>query len=85
MRLSVDWTSEGAQHLLIASVRVGGRALPLYWRAYHDMTLPERMSLYQRELVRLLLDDVLGGVARRRLILTADRWFSDVDFTAGGP
>src|SRR5215204_1243120 len=29
LRLSLDWTTEEAQHLLIASVRVGGRALPL--------------------------------------------------------
>ena len=36
VRLSLDWTSEEAQHLLIASLRVGRRAVPLYWRAYHD-------------------------------------------------
>lgn len=78
VRLSLDWTTEDFQHLLVASVRVGGRALPLYWRAYHDTELKERMSLYEREFVRALFAEVLRGVARRRFILTADRWFADV-------
>src|SRR5918911_1859698 len=37
------------------------------------------MPLSEGELVRLLFEKVLGGVARRRFILTADRWFADVD------
>lgn len=79
VRLSLDWTTEGAQHLLIASVRVGRRAVPLYWRAYHDAELKGRMSLYQREFARRLFGDLLGGVERRRFVLTADRWFADVN------
>lgn len=79
LRLSLDWTTEDKQHLLIASMRVGGRAIPLYWRAYHDAELKERMSLYERQFVRLLFLEVLQGVARQRFILTADRWFADVD------
>lgn len=79
VRLSLDWTSEDTQHLLIASVRVGGRALPLYWRAYRDAELKERMSRYEREFVRFLFEQVLKSIARRRFVLTADRWFADVD------
>jgi hypothetical protein len=79
VRLSLDWTTEDSQHLLIASVRVGGRAVPLYWRAYRDAELAERMTGYELEFVRLLFDEVLAGVERRRLVLTADRWFADVD------
>lgn len=79
VRLSLDWTSEDTQHLLVASVRVGRRAVPVYWRAYQDSELAERMSLYEREFVRLLFSQVLRGVARQRFILTADRWFADVD------
>lgn len=79
VRLSLDWTSEGPRHLLIASLRVGGRAVPLYWRAYHDSELKERMSRYEREFVRQLFDDLLRGGAPRRFVLTADRWFADVD------
>src|SRR5215210_153130 len=79
IRLSLDWTTEDSQHLLIASVRVGGRAVPLYWRAYHDSELKERMTGYELEFVRRLCDEVLAEVARRRIVLTADRWFADVD------
>jgi hypothetical protein len=79
VRLALDWTSEDSQHLLVASLRVGGRALPLYWRAYRDTELKARMSLYERAFVRALFDDALGAVPRRRFVLTADRWFADVD------
>src|ERR1700750_1253308 len=79
VRLSLDWTAEDSRHLLIASLRVGRRAIPLYWRAYRDSELRERMSLYQREFLRALFDDLLRGVERRRFVLTADRWFADVD------
>jgi hypothetical protein len=79
IRLSLDWTTEDSQHLLVASVRVGGRAVPLHWRAYHDAELKERMTGYELEFVRHLFNEVLAEVARRRLVLTADRWFADVD------
>lgn len=79
LRLSLDWTTEDSQHLLIASVRVGRRAIPLYWRAYHDSELKERMTGYEREFLCVLFNEVLRGVARRRFMLTADRWFADVD------
>lgn len=79
VRLALDWTVEDSQHLLVASLNVGRRALPLYWRAYTDAELKGRMSRYEREFVRALFADVLGGVARRRFVLTADRWFADVD------
>ena len=79
VRLALDWTIEDSQHLLVASLRVGRRGVPLYWRAYRDTDLKARMSLYEREFVRALFLDVLSNVAGRRLILTADRWFADVD------
>lgn len=79
VRLSLDWTTEDTQHLLVASVRVGGRALPLYWRAYHDSELKARMTGDEQEFVRTLFGHVLCGLARQRFILTADRWFADVD------
>jgi hypothetical protein len=80
VRLALDWTTEDSQHLLVASLRVGTRAVPLYWRAYHDADLKERMSFYERQFGRALFVEILQGVARRRFILTADRWFADVDF-----
>jgi hypothetical protein len=79
VRLALDWTTEETQHLLVASLSVGRRAIPLYWRAYHDTELKKRMSLYEREFVRTLFAEVLRDVVRRRFVLTADRWFADVD------
>ncbi len=79
VRLALDWTTEETQHLLVASLRVGGRALPLYWRPYQETELKERMSFYEREFVRTLFHGLLRGVERRRFVLTADRWFADVD------
>lgn len=72
-------STEDSQHLLVASVRVGARAVPLYWRAFDDADLKAQMSLYEREFVRVLFDEVLSGVAPRRLILSADRRFADVN------
>jgi Transposase DDE domain len=79
VRLALDWTVEDTQHLLVASLNLGRRAIPLYWRAYEDADLKARMSQYEREFVRVLFDDVLRNVARRRFVLTADRWFADVN------
>ena len=79
VRLALDWTVEDRQHLLVASLSIGRRAIPLYWRAYEDADLKARMSQYEREFVRVLFDDVLCNVARRRFVLTADRWFADVN------
>ena len=79
VRLALDWTIEDTQHLLVASLNIGRRAVPLYWRAYEDADLKARMSHYEREFVRLLFDEVLRGVSRRRFVLTADRWFADVN------
>ena len=79
VRLALDWTIEDTQHLLVASLSIGRRSIPLYWRAYADTELKKRMSIYEREFVRALFGGVLSGVACRRFVLTADRWFADVD------
>ncbi len=79
IRLSIDWTIEDKQHLLVASLCLGTRAMPLYWRAYEQADLKDRRSAYERDFVRVLIGDVLAGIARRRLLITADRAFADVD------
>jgi len=78
IRLSLDWTIEGTQHLLVASLCIGSRALPLYWQAYEQAKLKHQRSQYERDFVRQLFTEVLAGIARRRLLLTADRAFADV-------
>ena len=78
LRLSIDWTIEDQQHLLVASLCLGTRAIPLYWQAYEQTALKDRRSGYERDFVRLLIADGLAGIARSRLLLTADRAFADV-------
>jgi hypothetical protein len=78
VRLSIDWTIEDQQHLLVASLCTGSRAIPVYWRAFNQDSLKGRRSSYEREFVRTLIVDLLHPIARSRLIVTADRAFADV-------
>jgi Transposase DDE domain len=80
VRLAIDWTIEAEQHLLVASLMVGRRAVPLFWRAYRESELKDRRSGYEREFVCTLVREVLLDVSSRRLIMTADRAFADVEF-----
>jgi hypothetical protein len=78
IRLSIDWTIEDQQHLLVASLCTGSRAIPLYWRAYNQDSLKDRRSSYEQDFVRTLMGEVLHPIARSRLLFTADRAFADV-------
>jgi hypothetical protein len=78
VRISIDWTIEDQQHLLVASLCIGSRAIPLYWRAYNQDSLKDRRSSYERVFVSTLIDEVMAPIARTRLLLTADRAFADV-------
>jgi len=44
---AIDWTIEADQHLLVVSLVVGRRAVPIYWRAYHASVLKGRMKRYE--------------------------------------
>lgn len=77
VRLALDWTIEGAQHLLVVSLVVGRRALPVFWRAYDQRVLKGRMRRYERAVIKRALQLVLRHVQRARLRLTADRGFPD--------
>ena len=79
VRLAIDWTIEGEQHLLVVSLVTGGRAVPLYWRAYSEAVLRGRMRRYEMAVIKRVLRRVRGVVGRRRLRVTADRWFADVE------
>src|SRR5918994_5157930 len=52
VRLALDWTIEGSQHLLVVSLVTGGRAVPLYWRAYAATVLKGRMRRYEMAVIR---------------------------------
>ena len=78
VRLAVDWTIEGTQHLLVVSLVTGGRAVPIYWRAYEATVLKGRMRRYETAVIRRAITRVQQEIGRRRLIVTADRGFADV-------
>lgn len=78
VRLALDWTIEGTQHLLVVSLVTGGRAVPIYWRAYDTTVLKGRMRRYERAVIHRAVRRVQGGSGCRRLIVTADRGFADV-------
>jgi hypothetical protein len=78
VRLALDWTIEGSQHLLVVSLVTGGRAVPLYWRAYAATVLKGRMRRYEMAVIRRAITRVQQVIGPRRLIVTADRGFADV-------
>ena len=71
VRLAIDWTIEADQHLLVVSLVMGRRAVPIYWRAYDTSVLKGRMKRYE-------LAVIAQAVGKRRVIVTADRGFADV-------
>jgi hypothetical protein len=79
LRLAIDWTIEGDHHLLVVSLVTGGRALPIYWRAYSATVLKGRMRRYEGAVIKRVLTQLKKQVGSRRLRVTADRGFADVD------
>jgi hypothetical protein len=78
VRLAIDWTIQGSQHLLVVLLVTGGRAVPIYWRAYSETVLRGRMRRYEIAVIKRVLTRVRRVVGRCRLRVTADRWFADV-------
>jgi hypothetical protein len=78
VRLAIDWTIEGEHHLLVVSLVTGGRAVPIYWRAYAATVLKGRMRRYEMAVIRRALTRVQRAIGQRRMIITADRGFADV-------
>jgi hypothetical protein len=78
IRLAIDWTIEDHQHLLVVSLVVGRRAVPIYWRAYDASVLKGRMQRYELAVIRRTVGRVAQAVGKRRVIVTADRGFADV-------
>jgi Transposase DDE domain len=79
LRLAIDWTIEGAHHLPVVSLVTGGRALPIYWRAYSATILKGRMRRYDCAVIKRVLTQLKKQVGNRRLRVAADRGFADVD------
>jgi hypothetical protein len=79
IRLAIDWTVEDGKHLLVISLLVGFRAVPLLWAGYAASALKNNTHRFERELVELLVEQVLPAAARARVLMTADRGFGDVE------
>src|SRR5207253_193383 len=79
VRTTIDWTSEGNQHLLVVSLVIGRRAMPIYWRAYDSSVLKGRMHRYERAVIKRVMKRLRQVVWRKRLRITADRGFADVE------
>jgi hypothetical protein len=77
VRVTIDWTSEGDQHLLVVSLVVGRRAAPIFWRAYRQSALKGRMTRYEAAVVKRAFRLIFQHVTPRRVRLTADRGFAD--------
>ena len=82
VRLTIDWTTEDDQHLLVISLVVGRRALPIYWRAYSQQSLKGRMKRYELGVIKRAFKLIFVYVKPRRIRLTADRGFPDDDLFA---
>jgi Transposase DDE domain len=78
VRLAIDWTIEGQQPLLVVSLIVGRRAVPIYGRAYDATVLKGRMQRYELAVIRRAVMRIIRKVGRRRVRVTADRGFADV-------
>lgn len=79
LRLAIDWTIEADHHLLVVSLVTGSRAVPIYWRAYSAKVLKGRMRRYECAVIKRVITRFAKQRGCRRLRVTADRWFADVD------
>ena len=68
VRLAIDWTIEADQHLLVVSLVMGRRAVPIYWRAYDTSVLKGRMKRYELAVIRRAVGRVAQAVGTRRVI-----------------
>jgi hypothetical protein len=64
--------------LLVGSLVTGGRAGPIYWRAYAATVLKGRRRRSERTGIRRVIPRVQPELGRRRVLVTADRGFADV-------
>jgi hypothetical protein len=77
VRLTIDWTSQQHQPLLVVSLVGGRRALPLFWRASDQTVLKGRMKRYELAGLRRAFALIFQDVAPHRVRLTAERGCAD--------
>lgn len=79
VRLSIDWTTEDQQHLLVVSLKIGRRAVPIFWCAYAQSVLKGRMKRYELAVIKRAFNLIFQFITPGRIWLTADRGFPDSD------
>ena len=82
VRITIDWTTEDDQHLLVISLVIGRRGVPIYWRAYDQSVLKGRINRYERAVIKRAFKLIFQYVHRGRIRLTADRGFADAPLFA---
>jgi len=82
VRIAIDWTTEEQQHLLVASLVVGRRVVPLDWEAYTTAEIKGCQRALEHAFVRRVVEQELGNVGRERLLITADRGFCEGELLA---
>jgi hypothetical protein len=82
VRIAVDWTIEDDKHMLVATLIVGSRGVPIFWRPYKASQLKGKMRAYETSFLTELVRTILKGVRRDRILITADRGFADVALLA---
>jgi hypothetical protein len=90
VRIALDWTTEDQQQLLVASLLIGRRAIPLYWQGYTRAELKGAQRAREHAFVDELFEQRRRGLPRDRLLLTAERGFCAGQWLArleawGGP
>jgi hypothetical protein len=81
--LAIDWTIEADQHLLVVSLILGRRSIPIYWRAYEASVLKGRRTRYEQAVIKRVLTRVLARVQGFRRIVSADRYIARREVLAG--
>src|SRR5262245_32442501 len=77
VRFTIDWTTEDEQHLLVVSLVIGRRGVPIFWRAYDQSALKGRTHRYERAVIKRAFELIFQYVKPGRIRLTADRGFAD--------
>jgi len=77
VRIALDGTAEDQQHLLVAALLIGRRAIPLYGEGYTTAELQGAQRALEHAFVDELFEQLLRGLPRDRLRLTADRGFCE--------
>jgi transposase len=65
--------------LLVISLVRNCRAIPIFWRGYEEKRLKGKMKVIERAMLKRVLKKLKAKVGKRRIILTADRGFADVE------